>query len=225
MKIILPPTLDLFRTELTMFCEQARSNGLDCAFRKVIRFGGFQSQKTLNSKYGEWDLCLYIDPKNLSNLLMCFMGIEIERKFLIHSDQLYIPDKSTYLRQGYLAVKPSVRVRVSDSTAWLTIKFADIKNTIAAVRPEYEYEIPWQDGSELLIRCDKYISKIRHEIKYHERVWTVDEFLDDLKGLWIAEIEIEKANIDIDLPPWIDQEVTHDLRYRNKNLLENGIPS
>jgi CYTH domain-containing protein len=46
----------------------------------------------------------------------------------------------------------------------------------------------------------------------------VDEFLGSNKGLVIAEIEIEREDVIIDVPPWVGSEVTGKLKYYNTQL-------
>ena len=50
------------------------------------------------------------------------------------------------------------------------------------------------------------------------KVWEVDEFLGDNKGLLVAEIELESEDEKFILPPWVTTEVTGDAKYYNSNL-------
>ena len=78
------------------------------------------------------------------------MGQEIERKFLIKAAEWQKLEKPSgkQLRQGYILTDPNktIRVRIADKTAWLTIKGI----SVGASRLEFEYEIPLQEGNELL---------------------------------------------------------------------------
>ena len=78
------------------------------------------------------------------------MGIEIERKYLIDLAkwQQVSKPKGQHYRQGYLLTDPdkTIRVRLTDTAAYLTIKGA----TVNATRSEYEYEIPPGEAKELL---------------------------------------------------------------------------
>ena len=50
-------------------------------------------------------------------------------------------------------------------------------------------------------------------------VWQVDEYVNNLSGLIIAEVELanEDQKIDI-LPEWIGEEVTKDIKFSNAFL-------
>ncbi|RYY72230.1 MAG: CYTH domain-containing protein [Chitinophagaceae bacterium] len=147
------------------------------------------------------------------------MGLEIERKFLIDKtlwEQLPKSPGKLY-RQGYLTNDPgkTIRVRQTATTSYLTIK----GRNVGAVRPEFEYEIPGEDATELL---DKFshseISKIRYEIKVGNHTWEVDEFLGENTGLIVAEIELLSEDESFELPAWIGKEVTADNKYYNSQL-------
>jgi CYTH domain-containing protein len=155
------------------------------------------------------------------------MATEIERKFLVNVSEL--PEKlpSGYaIEQGYLSRKPSVRVRIKadrkmggETKAYFTIKGKGLIE-----RPEFEYEIPVHDGVQLLNMCKTSLTKIRREIVYAGKTWEVDQFLQKLDGLWLAEIELSDANEYVPLPPWVGKEVTEDPRFTNASLSEDGLP-
>ena len=150
------------------------------------------------------------------------MAIEIERKFLINVAKWKVAakDKGTYYKQGYLLIEPgkTIRVRVSDLQGFITIKGP----AAGASRPEFEYEIPLADAEELLKKfCLSVISKIRYNIYYLGKQWEVDEFLDENEGLMVAEIELSSEDEAIDLPGWIENEVTGEEKYYNSNLSRN----
>ena len=48
----------------------------------------------------------------------------------------------------------------------------------------------------------------------------VDEFAGDNTGLILAEVELERPDQHVPLPPWVGEEVTHDPRYRNSRLVD-----
>jgi adenylate cyclase len=147
------------------------------------------------------------------------MALEVEHKFLLANnswrDEI---DHSVHYKQGYLSSNPlsSVRVRISDTHAWLNIKSA----TIGTHRQEFEYEIPLADANTILDDlCHKpLIEKMRHFVHQENHVWEIDEFMGDNSGLIVAEIELSQIGESFVKPPWIGAEVTHDLRYYNNNL-------
>lgn len=148
------------------------------------------------------------------------MGREIERKFLVRGSDWKRGASVTAMRQGYLSTDPErvVRVRVEGEKAALTIK----GKSAGAVRGEWEYDIPTRDAEELLALCQRpLIEKSRYRIEYAGMLWEVDEFAGDNAGLVVAEIELHAEDQAFDKPQWVGEEVTHDARYYNSNLLKH----
>lgn len=149
------------------------------------------------------------------------MGIEIERKFLVRDERWKTMAQGVLLRQGYLSSAPEriVRVRIEGGAAMLTIK----GRVVGATRGEWEYPIPLGDARTFLDRlCERpIIEKNRYRIPYQGMIWEVDEFLGENAGLVVAEIELEAEGQVFAPPDWIGEEVTHDARYFNANLLRN----
>ena len=147
------------------------------------------------------------------------MAIEIERKFLVNKDKWneQSKGKGVFYRQGYILIDPAktIRVRVGADKGFITIKGA----SVGASRPEYDYEIPAQDAMEMLDNfCASDVSKTSYKLTYGGKLWEVDEFTGKNEGLIIAEIELRDEQEAIDLPDWIEQEVTDQEKYYNSNL-------
>lgn len=147
------------------------------------------------------------------------MGVEIERKYLVHKEKWHQSTKGDkrFYQQGYLLTDPAktVRVRLSDKDAFITIK----GSTVGASRSEYEYAIPRQDAKDLLDNfCSSVITKYRYEVQFGGKLWEVDEFMGDNEGLIMAEIELSSEEETFDLPEWVDKEVTSEKRYYNAYL-------
>lgn len=142
---------------------------------------------------------------------------EIERKFLVNTEIWSPAGKGNKMVQGYLSVdsERSVRVRISGEKAWLTIK----GKLVGISRQEFEYKIPVNDARELLKLClTTPISKTRYFEKINGKLWEIDVFEKQNKGLVLAEIELEKEDETIELPNWILNEVSNDRRYFNSQL-------
>lgn len=147
------------------------------------------------------------------------MPTEIERKFLVEKSIWQKVEKNSgeLYRQGYLLTDPNktIRVRQTSEKGFLTIKGL----SIGATRPEFEYEIPFDDAKELLDQfAISELSKIRYKIIFEGKLWEVDEFLGDNLGLIVAEIELNSEDETFALPDWIDREVTGEQKYYNSNL-------
>ena len=149
------------------------------------------------------------------------MGTEIERKFLVCGDGWRQGAKGTLCRQGYLLsnIECTIRVRVIGEQGFLAIK----GKTTGISRPEYEYGIPLNDAQAMLDRmCARLlVEKMRHLVTHAGNIWEIDEFLNENRGLIVAEVELAAAEQAIALPPWIGQEVSHDPRYLNVNLVKH----
>ena len=148
------------------------------------------------------------------------MGKEIERKFLVIGNEWREGNKPVRTCQGYLVSGSdcTVRVRLMKEQAFLTIK----GKSEGVTRLEYEYEIPAGDAKEILESlCIKpYIEKNRYKVIYAGLKWEVDEFLQENEGLVVAEVELESEGQLVELPPWVSEEVSHDPRYSNNNLVK-----
>ncbi|MEN8169723.1 MAG: CYTH domain-containing protein [Pseudomonadota bacterium] len=150
------------------------------------------------------------------------MATEIERKFLLNSDDWRdSAGAGTHFRQGYIvgAERASVRVRIEGEAANINIKSA----TLGVRRQEYEYPIPLVDAQELLdTLCEQpQIEKTRYHVSYGEHTWEIDVFTGDNEGLIVAEIELGDEDEAFELPPWAGAEVSDDKRYYNVCLVNH----
>jgi adenylate cyclase len=151
------------------------------------------------------------------------MASEIERKFLVlDSSWQEQSSQSRYLRQGYLTRieqggNSSIRVRISDTEAWLNIK----SSTLGISRLEYEYGIPLEDAREMLdlLVQGPVLEKTRHLIPFEDHTWELDVFHGENQGLVVAEIELTHENETFAKPAWLGREVSADPRYYNVNLI------
>ena len=110
------------------------------------------------------------------------MALEIERKFLVDKRKLHKLNffSEELIEQGYLSQNPTVRVRMTETQGFLTIK----SSTKGISRQEFEYEIPVSDAEELLKLCGrKVLRKYRRKVEYGGHVWEID-FLQDDTQVW-----------------------------------------
>jgi len=153
------------------------------------------------------------------------MGMEIERKFLVCSEEWRGKGKGIPYRQGYLYAdrQRSVRVRLAGNRGFLTVKGRVDGRSGCVSRLEYEYEIPVQEARQLLesLCPPPLIEKTRYRIEVQGSVWEVDEFSGVNQGLVVAEIELSREDEDFARPSWLGPEVSDDPRYLNANLARN----
>lgn len=150
------------------------------------------------------------------------MATEIERKFLVTNDSFQeLSVSSSKIVQGYLSDNPdaTVRVRILDTKAFLTVK----SRNIGATRGEWEYEIPLEDANEILDLCPSIIIKERYIVPFGGLKWEVDVFDGHNKGLVMAEIELPDEDTQFELPPFVGVEVTGDAKYYNSVLSRKPI--
>jgi len=150
------------------------------------------------------------------------MATEIERKFLVKND-LWRDQviSQSRMKQGYLSSQgnASIRVRVDRGRALLNIKSA----TLGIRRSEFEYEIPLEDGEEILavIAQQPFIDKTRYKVKCGDHVWDLDLFEGENRGLVVAEVELGSEEESFEMPSWAGEEVSGDPRYYNVSLVKN----
>ena len=148
--------------------------------------------------------------------------MEIERKYLVTSDCYKEMAVARYhIIQGYISREKTgtVRVRITDDKAYLTIKGKPAAGHFA--RYEWEKEIDVKEAEELMKLCQgTIIDKTRWIVPAMEEglKWEVDEFHGKHDGLVVAEIELESEDQVVVLPAFIGKDVTNDPQYYNANM-------
>lgn len=149
------------------------------------------------------------------------MPYEIERKFLVTDEKILDKLEGTLYRQAYMSTagRAVVRIRVVRDNAYITIK----GDTDGIKRLEYEYAIPKHHATEMINElCDGgVLEKIRYSVMHKGHKWVIDKFIKENLGLVVAEIELDKEDEIFELPDWVGEEVTEDVRYYNVNLVKN----
>ena len=143
------------------------------------------------------------------------MAIEIERKF-IFKPEILKGLKGLNIKQGYLQTdqNKTVRARVIGKRAYLTIK----GKSVGISRKEFEYEIPYEDGLQILDLCTHSLSKTRYILELGTHKWELDQFHNENEGLYLAEIELKHVEEVFKTPQWIIKEVSDDHRFFNSYL-------
>ena len=148
------------------------------------------------------------------------MALEIERKYLLTSDEWRGQGLGKSIKQGYLSQDPAptVRVRICDHQAFMTVK----GRTTGITRVEIEFEISLDHAHDMMELCSKpLIEKTRYENWHAGMKWEVDEFHGENAGLIVAEIELPSEETFVEKPLWCGEEVSHDLRYSNSRLSQH----
>ena len=136
-----------------------------------------------------------------------------------------------HIRQGYISREKTgtVRVRITDDRAYLTIKGKPAAGHFA--RYEWEKEIDVHDAEELMKLCQgtiidktrwivpaETVDNLQLTVDNLQLIWEVDEFHGKHEGLVVAEIELDNEEQSFEKPDFIGDEVTHDPRYYNANM-------
>lgn len=153
----------------------------------------------------------------LDTTLAPIMSYEIERKFLLKSDEWRENATPHTIRQGYLAREPhrTVRVRWYDDQAWMTVKGP----TTGITRQEVEFSLEPDVARRLFELClDIVIHKTRYIVFHDGFRWEIDEFHDQNQGLIVAEIELTHEDDSFGCPSWLGPEVSSDPRFSNSAL-------
>lgn len=147
------------------------------------------------------------------------MPQEIERKFLVANDGWKSSSAGcARIRDGLIANfnGRKARVRISGNRATITLK----GQREGLCRAEFEYPIPISDAEEILLTmCDDHLlEKVRYYVPHAGLTWEVDLYEGVLKGVMIAEIELDREDQVVELPGWIGKEVTGDSTYGKFNM-------
>lgn len=155
-----------------------------------------------------------------------YLGVEIERKFLLPSlptgVNLWTPVE---VMQGYLNLPFEMRVRKMGDECYLTIKSeGDIS------RHETELAIPKETFIQVWNTTGgRRITKTRYFIPHDSHSLELDRYHGHLDGLVTLECEFKSMEDaeDFVLPEWAKhaQDITFDPRYKNRALAINGLPT
>jgi adenylate cyclase len=149
------------------------------------------------------------------------MATETDRKFLVKSEFRHLAVREIKIIQSYLSIDPdkTIRLRITDDKAFLTVKSRPQKNSIT--RNEWEVEIPVVDAEEMMRIClPGRILKTRYMVPSGKHTFEIDVFHEKHEGLIVAEIELTSENENFIKPDWLGEEVTGMPQYYNANLIK-----
>ena len=154
--------------------------------------------------------------------------LEIERKYVLgwseFPEDFPLPTVSMLITQTYLKHATDERVRIVEIGDRRSYTYAQKSATdTPGVRVEKERGLSIEEYRELLYRADKKrrtIRKIRRTFMWENQYFELDEFLDELTGLFILEIELTDLQEVVKIPPCIPvvKDVTSDPSYTNAAL-------
>ena len=151
--------------------------------------------------------------------------MEIERKFKVKMLPSNIEKcEKTEIEQGYLCIKPTVRIRKNDDLYTLNYKWKNnnIIEKKAIQNIEYEMPLTKENYEHLFSKVDNnMIIKTRYKVPINnELIAEVDVFHGNLEGLIFAEVEFKDIDTSENFkkPDWLGEDISFDKRYDNTLL-------
>jgi len=65
---------------------------------------------------------------------------------------------------------------------------------------------------------DRVLGKVRNYVPHAGLTWEIDVYEGILKGVVIAEVELDRADRALQLPDWVGKEISGDVRYSKFNM-------
>lgn len=151
--------------------------------------------------------------------------MEIERKFAIADLPKNLEKyEKEEIEQGYLCIKPTVRIRKSNDEYTLNYKWKQkgIQERLAIQNIEYTMPLTRENYEVLLNKIENnLIKKDRYKIPINDGlVAEVDVFHGNLEGLCFAEVEFPNLEIaeNFQKPDWLGKDISFDKRFDNTLL-------
>ena len=151
--------------------------------------------------------------------------MEIERKFaVIKMPQNLENYEKEEIEQGYLCIKPTVRIRKSNNEYTLNYKWKQkgLEEKVAIQNIEYTMPLTEENYRILLNKIENYlIKKDRYKIPIDNNLTVeLDVFHGNLEGLVFAEVEFPnlEAAESFNKPEWLGKDLCFDERFDNTSL-------
>lgn len=172
-------------------------------------------------------------PCDLRRMQSQPVSIEYERRFIVKDTSVLEGLPCVHIEQGYVWEREgyAIRVRLALSSSSSgegdscgIAEFALKGPRTNASRYELENPIPF-DVAHDIIRLSKFrVVKRRYKLTDETGSWTIDEFLEANRGLFVAEFESDKLSVQqLNPPEWVGLEITDDRRYDNEQLARSPV--
>lgn len=181
-----------------------------------------------NSKEGGFEHKMHRVKRAIAHTLGIPEPLEIERKYIIDWNEFPgdfpVPTVSMLITQTYVGKRGIERVRMVEMGTRRTYTHTLKTDTDRpGVRIEKERDLNAEQYREHLSHADKRrrtIRKTRRTFIWENQYFELDEFLDELSGLFLLEIELTDLQQEVKLPPFIPvmADVTEDSNYTNAAL-------
>lgn len=166
------------------------------------------------------------------------MGMEIERKFVVplnEHDRFILRPGGTKIVQAYLSQDPdrTIRLRVCEDSNGAFRSYMTVKTRqVGMARSEWEFPVPLLAALEMMQHLNlPSLTKTRHTFRENGNTWEVDVIVlgsrDSTKPhedrfLVLAEVEgpSEAYLSQLELPPWVGEDVSRDHMFAMSNLTD-----
>ncbi len=151
---------------------------------------------------------------------------EIERKFLVKAgfdpSTLTVPHQTFQIAQTYLKTSDGSAARVRERRGQGAAVYThNVKRYLeGGIREEHEVQISGREYVEFLTERDPARRTVRKERRcflWERQYFELDTFIEPRPGLTVLEIELQNADDEVKLPPFIEvtEDVTDDGTYTN----------
>ncbi|ADY56262.1 adenylate cyclase [Syntrophobotulus glycolicus DSM 8271] len=148
------------------------------------------------------------------------MGLEIERKFLVHKDRLPPLRGGTTIYQGYFSLDPSVRFRIIGENVYLTVKEYYHNGSRFELETEKNGITEEEKAKLMMLAIVAPVVKTRYCLEFKGLIWEIDVYGGENEGLITVDVELPSMDYPLSFPSWVDanQEITFEKKYSNQNL-------
>ncbi len=197
--------------------------GLDARLAQIDRHGATLFAAFARDWLGDARAALAADVAALVRRLEAAApNVEIERTFLLRTAPTLPSGAETFeIEQGYLPCeRGEERVRRKRGADGVRL-IRSTKVGKGLQRLEREEAIDAVTFDALWLQTEgRRVRKRRHVVQENGHTWEVDEFVD--RDLWLAEVELDRVDADLELPTWLstvlEREVTEDTAFSNQRL-------
>ncbi len=113
---------------------------------------------------------------------------------------------------GYMSDDPSVRLRATDSGAWLQVWRPSDSSRY------FEYQVPLEEAESMMRLCFRRTTRTSWDVAHGGHVWRVCEYQGRHAGLWTAFLGLDSRNDGYEEPPWVTKNVSGDRRFTDEGL-------
>jgi len=136
----------------------------------------------------------------------------LTKRYLVRRELLPELGEGSTVVTGYMSDDPSVRLRVTDSGAWVQIWRPSDPSRY------FELSLPVDEAESMMSMCLRRTVRTSWDVRHGGDTWRVSEYSGRHSGLWTAFLELDSAKDGYEEPPWAGRNVSGDRRYTDEGL-------